>query len=1063
MAPTRTSEINVRQDTQHTTTDGCFQTSEPIFAMPKHGNRLTALTTGKDLFAEIASAINAARQFILFTDWQMDYDVELHERGSKDFRGRFSELLAKKVAQGVEVKALLYDSLEAAVYTHENEVRQNLMRLNPKASELGKNGAPPRNPAGNLPVEVALQRPVTGRAIENVLFSHHQKSIVIDGRVAFVGGMDVTYGRWCDNNFDVVADPVKHRINDLYNPCVSSGRRTTEKEENLTKDWAGMPKPADAKYGVARPGFAPPYYIIGVVSARIRDMLERGYTVEQLEDLIQLTQIDDQIRDYVAQKARELRALVEAIDRTLNRYGKAKAEATRQLLAGNILKGVSTSAAADIQLLMVAMRKLGEALDYVTSAVSDFVASEINDFTDWFDKSVTDLKEDLELFDEYRRNPNLLVTDAKRLAQDIIDLPSQLIDDFVLEEGCQPRMPWQDVHCKIEGPAAHDVFANFVRRWNAAVLENKDNTAKGIDPSTGLDWRVKPLSAQWLARWGDVSAVFGDISKHGTQGNVSVQVVRSTARMLLQCEAKHAELLPLPGLVGKTAKGSAGYANNTVVGEGNMDGVLEAMIHLVRGAEAYIYIETQFFISDCEKSDNFEGAIATNPLIKELASRIGLAIQTGKAFHVYVVLPVHPEGNLQDGGVAKQHYWALQTIKRGKKSLIWQVCEKIARKHHKVKPGEKAKESDIQALIQSGAWRPYMTFLNLRNWGVTALFPRHKETRERQDHLMPQGRFVITEQIYVHSKLMIVDDAIAIIGSANCNDRSLNGNGDTELASVIVDNDVKPMDLGNGTVVNTRKFARELRVALWEKHLGLRIEGGDYTKGDRVLGAASNTASHKHPGVKLPHPPRTKEDSAKKASSVNLHRPASPATWQAIQAIASANAKLYEEVFQHTPRNSMKYFKDTQTGWPKRASRKVLAAKLLPGIPVKMVQKKVDAVAKQDVLITDFSTLPPQLNATYMIDAPARENKPYADAHVGAPSKVHDVETIADEVLGPNLTGFWVEMPLDFGIRERDSWLKGRLGNKAVAKVNVPSEQGTVVAQTPSTTPPETQTEEGTA
>jgi hypothetical protein len=35
--------------------------------------------------------------------------------------------------------------------------------------------------------------------------------------------------------------------------------------------------------------------------------------------------------------------------------------------------------------------------------------------------------------------------------------------------------------------------------------------------------------------------------------------------------------------------------------------------------------------------------------------------------------------------------------------------------------------------------------------------------------------------IYVHSKLMIVDDEYVIVGSANINERSLSGNGDTEI------------------------------------------------------------------------------------------------------------------------------------------------------------------------------------------------------------------------------------------------------------------------------------------
>lgn len=43
----------------------------------------------------------------------------------------------------------------------------------------------------------------------------------------------------------------------------------------------------------------------------------------------------------------------------------------------------------------------------------------------------------------------------------------------------------------------------------------------------------------------------------------------------------------------------------------------------------------------------------------------------------------------------------------------------------------------------------------------------------------------MTEIIYVHSKLMIVDDKRAIIGSANINDRSLCGDRDSELAIVI--------------------------------------------------------------------------------------------------------------------------------------------------------------------------------------------------------------------------------------------------------------------------------------
>ena len=48
---------------------------------------------------------------------------------------------------------------------------------------------------------------------------------------------------------------------------------------------------------------------------------------------------------------------------------------------------------------------------------------------------------------------------------------------------------------------------------------------------------------------------------------------------------------------------------------------------------------------------------------------------------------------------------------------------------------------------------------------------------------------MVTEQIYVHSKLLIADDRVAILGSANINDRSLQGERDSELAVMVRDSE----------------------------------------------------------------------------------------------------------------------------------------------------------------------------------------------------------------------------------------------------------------------------------
>jgi phospholipase D1/2 len=48
-----------------------------------------------------------------------------------------------------------------------------------------------------------------------------------------------------------------------------------------------------------------------------------------------------------------------------------------------------------------------------------------------------------------------------------------------------------------------------------------------------------------------------------------------------------------------------------------------------------------------------------------------------------------------------------------------------------------------------------------------------------RQHGCTQEKLPLTEILYIHSKLMIVDDKRMIIGSANINDRSLNGDRDS--------------------------------------------------------------------------------------------------------------------------------------------------------------------------------------------------------------------------------------------------------------------------------------------
>lgn len=66
-----------------------------------------------------------------------------------------------------------------------------------------------------------------------------------------------------------------------------------------------------------------------------------------------------------------------------------------------------------------------------------------------------------------------------------------------------------------------------------------------------------------------------------------------------------------------------------------------------------------------------------------------------------------------------------------------------------------------------------------------------------------------TEQVYVHAKLMIIDDVWVEIGSMNCNRRSMTY--DTEACVAVVDSEIED---------GVCKFARKFRLELWAEHLG---------------------------------------------------------------------------------------------------------------------------------------------------------------------------------------------------------------------------------------------------
>ncbi|XWS70696.1 hypothetical protein CRYUN_Cryun03dG0069300 [Craigia yunnanensis] len=325
-----------------------------------------------------------------------------------------------------------------------------------------------------------------------------------------------------------------------------------------------------------------------------------------------------------------------------------------------------------------------------------------------------------------------------------------------------PREPWHDMHCRLEGPVAWDVLLNFKQRWRKQGEKDLLVHLRELDdifippspvtfPEDHETWNVQ------LFRSIDGGAAFGfpdnpeDAARSGLVSGKNHAIDRS---------------------------------------------IQDAYITAIRRAKNFIYIENQYFVgssfswysNDIKVQD--VGALHLIP--KELSLKIVSKIEAGERFTVYIVIPMWPEGVPHSQSVQAILNWQKRTMEMMYKDVVQALQAK----------GLEANPKD------------YLTFFCLGNRERTIC--GEYEPSERPEHDTDYSRAQQSRRfmIYVHAKMMIVDDEYIIIGSANINQRSMDGARDTEIAMGAY----QPYHLA------TREPARGqihgLRMALWYEHLG---------------------------------------------------------------------------------------------------------------------------------------------------------------------------------------------------------------------------------------------------
>ncbi|KAI9182079.1 hypothetical protein LWI28_021830 [Acer negundo] len=222
-----------------------------------------------------------------------------------------------------------------------------------------------------------------------------------------------------------------------------------------------------------------------------------------------------------------------------------------------------------------------------------------------------------------------------------------------------------------------------------------------------------------------------------------------------------------------------------------------AYVKAIRSAQHYIYIENQYFIGSSYNWGSYKDLGANNLIPMEIALKIAEKIRANERFAAYIVIPMWPEGAPTGAATQRILFWPKQTMQ-----MMYETIYK--------------------ALVEVGledAFSPqdYLNFFCLGNREVVDRrggsstgppFPANSPQALSQK----SRRFMI----YVHSNGMIIDDEYVILGSANINQRSMEGTGDTEIAMGAY----QPQHTWAWKQSHPYGQIYGYRMSLWAEHLG---------------------------------------------------------------------------------------------------------------------------------------------------------------------------------------------------------------------------------------------------
>ncbi|KAK7735580.1 hypothetical protein SLS53_007494 [Cytospora paraplurivora] len=170
----------------------------------RDGNLIKWYVDGRDYFWAVSEALNNAKETIYIEDWWLSPELFLRRPPYYNQEWRLDQVLKRRAEAGVKIYVIVYREVEAAITCNSAHTKHALQALCPKGSPGYGNIKIMRHPDHNV---------FENAADMTFYWAHHEKFIVIDYEMAFIGGLDLCFGRW-DNH--------QHQLSDLHPEGIES-------------------------------------------------------------------------------------------------------------------------------------------------------------------------------------------------------------------------------------------------------------------------------------------------------------------------------------------------------------------------------------------------------------------------------------------------------------------------------------------------------------------------------------------------------------------------------------------------------------------------------------------------------------------------------------------------------------------------------------------------------------------------------------------------------------------------------------------------------------------------